>query len=57
MWAAPALGGNGGAVDGFSLPAATGESGTRGASAERSAADDLAERRIGGGRRRARARR
>jgi hypothetical protein len=57
MWAAPALGGNGGAVVGFSLPAATGDVGTRGARTERSPADDLAERRIGGGRRRARVRR
>jgi len=56
MWAAPALGGSGGAVVGFSLPAAAGDVANRGASAERSAADDLSERRIGG-RRRARGRR
>jgi two-component system sensor histidine kinase TtrS len=57
MWAAPAPGTSGGAVVGFSLPPATGGIASRGASAERSAADDIPERRIGGGRRRARARR
>jgi PAS domain S-box-containing protein len=56
MWAAPAFGANGGAVVGFSLPAAAGDTPTR-ASAGRSAADDVSERRIGGGRRHARARR
>jgi PAS domain S-box-containing protein len=57
MWAAPALGEGGGAVVGFSLPPAIeGTPGTRGVRVARSGADDLSDRRISGGRRRARAR-
>jgi C4-dicarboxylate-specific signal transduction histidine kinase len=58
MWASPALGNGGGAIVGFALPPAViGDGATRGATAECSPADDLTERRIGGGRRRARERR
>lgn len=53
MWAAPALGGKGGAVVGFSLPAATGGTAVRSAGAAHPATDE----RIGGGPRRAQARR
>jgi hypothetical protein len=56
MWAAPAIGGNGGAVVGFSLPAAAPpENGTRVVRSERPAADDDASRRVVNGHRRTRA--